>query len=281
VSAVDPKTKEPKPAIVVVTASNKAKWSGALQFEMYVAPRPAWAVGTFDGIAAALDGTSGLFTMTLSDAGAVSGKYQIGGKTYSYKAASIAEETADGSFGIDVPVALSRTQIVTNRLVLSAAVYEAAEATGTAEDKLAGRIHTAECGDIGGFYVTNACQNLWLRKDVSAYRLPVFASNAQKSFEVTRGTLTFRFGAKGRVTVAGKIDGVAVSGSFQLLATDFGIPACHCDPSFYYNGLIPVVFPKQGYSSVVTFMGGSGVDKITGRDEAYDLILTADDQSAD
>ena len=141
----------------------------------------------------------------------------------------------------------------------------------------AGRINTAEW-DVEGFNVTNACQNLWMRKDANAYRLPVFATGAQQSFEVIRGHLTFRFSAKGRVSVAGKIDGKSVSGSFQLLATDFGIPSCYCDTSFYYNGLIPVSFPNQDYFSVVTFMGSSGVPKITGREDAYDMELIADDQ---
>jgi len=276
VSAVDSRSKEPKPTIVSVTASNKAKWSGSVQFEIYVFPRPAWAAGTFDGVAS-LDGTNGLFTLTLTDAGAASGKYMIGGKSYSFKTASIAKEEADGSFGIDVPVSFSRTYIVTNRLVLSEAVYEAAAMTGIAEDMTAGRINTAEW-DVEGFNVTNACQNLWLRKDANAYRLPVFATNAQQSFEVIRGNLTFRFSAKGRVSVSGKIDGKSVSGSFQLLATDFGIPACHCDTSFYYNGLIPVSLPNQDYFSIVTFMGSSDVPKITGREDAYDMELTADDQ---
>lgn len=274
VSAVDSKTKEPKPALVVVTASNKAKWTGLLQLEIYVNPRPAWASGTFDGVAS-LGGTNGIFTLAVVETGSTSGKYIVGNSTYSFKAPSIAVEFDDGSFGLDAVVSLSRGHSVTNRLVISPAVHDAVE-TGVTENRLVGYVQTEESND--GFSVTNGYQNLWLRKDAADFRLPVFASSAQSSLAVVRGELRLRFGSKGRVTVAGKIDGKSVSGTFQLLSTDFGIPTCHCDSSFYHNGLIAISFPRQDYFALVTFMGSSGVAKITGRDDDYDLELSSEDQ---
>ena len=278
-SAVDARTGTVKPTLVTVTASNASKWKGSLELEMVVAARPAWAVGTYDGVSA-LDGTNGLFTATVAESGTVSGKYTIGSKSYSFKAASLAGEIEDGGFFVDAVASISKTRVVTNRLVLSSSVYESAEATGIDEDTLVGRM-ASEDDVLDGFMVTNCYQNLWLRKDVSTFRLPVFASGAQKSLPVVRGNLQLRFGQRGKVTVAGKIDGKSVSGSCQLLATDFGIPSCFCDTSFYYNGLIPVSLPRQDYFSVVTFMGSSGAVKITGKDEDYDLELMSDDQIAD
>jgi len=42
-----------------------------------------------------------------------------------------------------------------------------------------------------------------------------------------------------------------------------------------------VFLPRQDYFSVVTFMGSSGAVQITGKDEDYDLDLTADDQAVE
>ena len=273
-SSVDSRTKVPMPAVVRIEASNKAKWTGLLQLEIYVNPRPAWASGTFDGVAS-LGGTNGIFTLTVADTGSTSGKYIVGNSTYSFKVPSIAVEFDDGSFGLDAVVSLSRGHSVTNRLVISPAVHDAVE-TGVTENRLVGYVQTEESND--GFSVTNGYQNLWLRKDAADFRLPVFASSAQSSLAVVRGELRLRFGSKGRVTVAGKIDGKSVSGTFQLLSTDFGIPTCHCDSSFYHNGLIAISFPRQDYFALVTFMGSSGVAKITGRDDDYDLELSSEDQ---
>ncbi len=280
VSAVDSRTKAVKPALVTVAAANKAKWKGSLQLEIYVNARPAWAAGTYDGVAS-FGGTNGLFTATVAETGSTSGKYTIGGKSYSFKAASLAGENEDGSFYFDAEIALSRSSIVTNRLVLGASVYESAEVTGIAEDMLIGRMLPDGYDAEDGFQVTNCYQNLWLRKDAASYRLPVFASGAQKSLSVSRGNLLFRFSAKGKVSVAGKLDGKSVSGSAQLIATDFGIPSCYCDPTFYYNGLVPVALPRQDYFSTVTFMGSSGVEKITGKDENFDLTLSSEDQTVE
>ena len=279
VSQFDARAGAVKPTVVTVVAANKAKWKGLLELEMFVAARPAWAAGTYDGVAE-IDGTNGLFTATVAESGTISGKYMIGTKSYSFKASSLAGEDDDGSFFVDAVAAISKSYAVTNRLVLSSSVYESAAATGIDEDTLTGRMATVDDG-AGGFLVTNCYQNIWLRKDVSAFRLPVFASGAHKTLAVVRGDLMFRFSGKGKITLAGKLDGKSVSGTCQLLATDFGIPSCYCDTSFYYNGLIPVFLPRQDYFSLVTFMGSSGAVQITGKDEDYDLDLTSDDQSVE
>ena len=276
VSSVDARTNVVKPALVTVVAANKAKWKGALELEIYVAARPAWATGTYDGMAA-FGGMNGLFTATVAESGAVSGKYTIGDKSYMFKAPSLAAKNDDGSFCVEAVATIAKNNVVTNRLVLTSSVYESAAATGIAEDMLTGRMMSAD-GEVEGFSVTNCYQNLWARKDAQSYRLPVFASGAQKSLAVMRGDLLLRFSAKGKVTIAGKLDGKSVSGSCQLITTDFGIPSCLCDTSFYYNGLLPIALPRQDYFSIVTFMGSSGTSKITGKDEDYDLELTSDDQ---
>ena len=278
-SVFDSRTGAVKPSIVTVTAANTAKWKGSLVLEIYVASRPGWAAGTYDGVAV-LGGTNGLFTATVAESGAVSGKYIIDTKSYSFKAPSLSDEDEDGGFRVDAVATISKGNVVTNRLVLASSVHESAAATGIADDMLIGRMMSFDYSE-DGFLVTNCYQNLWARRDAQNYRLPVFARGAQKSLSVLRGDLLFRFSAKGKVTVAGKLDGRSVSGSFQLLATDFGIPSCYCDTSFYYNGLIPVLFPRQDYFSAVTFMGSSGTPQITGKDEDYDLNLMSDDQVAE
>jgi len=76
-SKIDKVTGKPVPSNVkiTVTTAGKAKFTYILELVVY--PLPSWAVGTFEG-----GGSDGQATMTISAAGKISGKYMVGGQTW-------------------------------------------------------------------------------------------------------------------------------------------------------------------------------------------------------
>lgn len=283
-SAIDSKTGLPKPASVVVTASNKVRWTGTLSAQIVVAARPDWAVGTFNGESQFL-GTNGTFTATVAANGSTSGKYVIGRKTYSFRAASFDRKCEDGSFCLTSVVSLDSRHAVTNQLCLKPAVFSTAEILSYLDpsagegDQMTGMLVTGAAE--GGFSVARSYQDLWLRRDkaVAAYHLPVFVSGAQTALHLLRGSLQLRFGAKGKVTVSGKIDGISVSASTQILTVSYGLPSCYCYP-LAHNGLIVLSFPNVNYFLVVECIFDGMVPKITGAVDV-DVLLSAPDQVDD
>lgn len=284
VSKVDAKTGLPKPAVVVVSASNKARWKGTLSLEITVKARPDWAVGTYNG-AVAFNGTNGLFTATVSPNGSASGKYVVGRKSYSFRTTCIDRETPMGAYELTSVISLDTRHAVTNTLSISSSVFSTAAVLAYPEepvdevDQLTGFLYTVESGS--GFQVTGAYQDIWQRKDKSAaaYHLPLFASGAKGTLQIVRGTLTFAFGSRGRVTVTGKIDGRSVSASTQLLTVSYGLPSCYCFP-LAHNGLVVVSIPNSNYFSIVEVIGDGMAQKISGMD-GIDLLLSASDQVED
>ena len=81
-SSVD-KKKNVVPSHVTLTASNKYKWSGTFAFDITVVALPTWAYGTFNG-----GNTNGIATLTVSNAGKISGKWMSEGLTWTLSAAS-------------------------------------------------------------------------------------------------------------------------------------------------------------------------------------------------
>ena len=172
-----------------------------------VAALPAWACGTYDGAYFTIeDGVTnavGSVNLTVSAAGKVSGKILRGGKSYSFSAAAFDGYDA-GSFTANVTVPWSTADKET--FVLSVDVGESGLGFATLEP----------LGD--GAYFAEAVQNAWLRKDLP---VPEFATgNKQPTLQLD--DLVCKFGAKGVVTLSGKIGVVNASGKAQTLACDYG-----------------------------------------------------------
>ena len=180
-----------------------------------VAAMPEWAVGTFDGaLFDVVDGETnavGQVTATVSAVGKVSGKLLRGGKSYSFSAAAFGDyDAASSNFTALVKVPWSKTE--SEEFLLS---------VGAGENGV-GAASMEPVGDGAAF--AEAGQNVWLRKDLAA---PAFATGAkQPTLTLSRAEccglgasydLTFKFGAKGVATIAGKIGGVAANGKSQTL----------------------------------------------------------------
>lgn len=212
VSKKNAKTGAVTPSAVKFTVTTAGKNKLVHTLRLYVAERPAWSVGTFDG-AAVFGGDPGTSTFTVKSTGAVSGKYVVNGKSRTATAKSIAAwDEGTGRFRIDAITKLSSKFAETNALYLSAA--ESATETLALGDLL---------GEGDGF-LTDAGRNVWSDKGTG---LPVFptASAAKIRIDLAAvpdialpegASLVLTFGAKGALTYAGKYGRLSLSGSAKL-----------------------------------------------------------------
>lgn len=190
----------------VTFTATKEKEKEVATITMAVAALPVWANGTYDGAYFTFaDGETnavGQVTLTVSAAGKVSGKLLTGGKSYSFAAASFdGYDTDVGVFTALVSIPWSRTD--NEECLLTVGV----------DENGIGSVFMEPTGDGASF--AEAVQNVWLRKDLSA---PDFATGAkQPILNLTSGVIC-KFGAKGVVTLGGKIGMVNVSGKAQTLA---------------------------------------------------------------
>jgi hypothetical protein len=189
---------------VTFTATN-GKEKEVATITVSVAALPAWANGTYDGAYYTYDGDEtnamGAVSLTVSAAGKVSGKILTGGKTYSFAAASIEAFDAEaGEFVVQVEVPWTKTYKETFLLSIGS------------DERGIGYVAMEPTEDGAKF--VKAVQNVWLRKDLSA---PDFATGEKQPVLNLPDGIICKFGAKGVVTLGGKIDTVTVSGKAQLL----------------------------------------------------------------
>ena len=201
----------------VTFTATKGKEKEVATITLGVAALPMWACGTYDGGYFEFgDGETnvvGQVTATVSEAGKISGKILKGGKTYSFSAASY--ETYDSDEGMFVATVV---------VPWSTADKEAFVLSVRASENGIGSVAMEPIGD--GAYFAESVQNAWLRKDVE---MPAFATGVSQpvlllSEDACCGMESYdlkcKFGAKGVVTVTGKVSGIAVTGSkSQLLVT--------------------------------------------------------------
>ena len=97
-SSVDKKTGEVKPSEVKLTVTTAGKTTVAYLLRMTVDPLPAWAVGNFEGVVTAQQGTTrghgGVSSMSVTVAGKVSGKVLLDGASWTFKSDSFSAASA-------------------------------------------------------------------------------------------------------------------------------------------------------------------------------------------
>lgn len=200
----------------VTFTATKGKEKEVATITVAVAALPEWAYGTYDGAYFTFeDGETnaiGSVTLTVSSVGRVSGKILTGGKAYSFAAASFDVYDADvTNFTARVSVPWSKTE--NEEFLLTVGV----------DGQGVGSVVLEPTGD--GARRVEAVQNVWLRKDISA---PDFATGAKQPLLELASGVTCKFGAKGVVTLGGKIEAVTVSGKAQTLVVSRteGADAC-------------------------------------------------------
>ena len=107
---------------VVLTATNKSKWTGEFVFNIEVVALPDAAVGAYSGFVVAADdaGTAGAFTLKLTSAGKITGNFTLGRNRVAFKAASFdrIEETT-GGFVAKISYKLNRVQYVDDEILIT------------------------------------------------------------------------------------------------------------------------------------------------------------------
>ena len=189
------------PSDVKITVMTAGKSSVTYLVKLTVDPLPAWAVGTFDG---EVEDGGIVQAFTVATSGKISGKVLEGGRTWALSAPNFSRaEYAEGGPEPEVPspsffatvIGKAGKEVVTNEVEVAGAVVKGVEVGVASSD---------------GW---SAWQNLWGRPDTKA-EMPVF----RKSFDVTlESGLKLTFKKNGAVSFAGKVEGVSVSGSSQLV----------------------------------------------------------------
>ena len=189
----------------VTFTATKGKEKETATITVAVAALPAWANGTYDGAYFTFDegetNALGSVSLTVSAAGKVSGKILAGGKTYSFAAASLEAFDAEAE-EFTVQVAVPWTKTDTETFLLS-----------VGSDESGVGYVVMEPTEDGASFV-EAVQNVWLRKDLSA---PDFATGKKQPVLNLPNGISCKFGAKGVVTLGGKVGTVSVSGKSQTL----------------------------------------------------------------
>jgi len=201
-----------KPSAVKLTVTTAGKSSQVYEFDWTILPLPAWAVGTFDGFVVGeipVNEQSGTVSLTVASNGKISGKMLEDGLTWTLAAASF-ESEADGEFKATVVGKSGKSQF-TNDVTVAAVAVDDVE-IGVASKGPGGRMSPS----------WTAWQNLWKRSDTKT-AMPVF-KNIVKTLEFgevgdENNVVKLTFKANGAVSFAGKLDGVSVNGSAQLVKT--------------------------------------------------------------
>ena len=226
-SKVDARSKQVVPSKVVFTVTTAGKSTQAFAVNLYVDPLPAWSVGTFDGEVG--NGESGTVTLTVAASGKISGKTLEGGKTWTLSATSFDEERRiEGNAPYEDDLAFLATvigkagrEVVTNEVTVSAMEMRRVEDNAPYQvGVVSGEAPVGRDDPIAPLSWT-AYQNLWKRADTKA-DMPVFKTNFDRTLELGEpgdagNTVKLTFKKDGVVSFAGKVSGVAVSGTSQLV----------------------------------------------------------------
>ena len=206
------KNGKPTPSKVKVTVTTAGKSSATYEIALTVDPLPNWAVGSFDGAVGAQP--NGTVALTVAANGKISGKILEGGRTWSLSAAWFDEAVSPKS-EVGSPVfyatviAKSGKLLATNEIAV-ASVDGVGVLTGTFE------LSNSQTFELSSY------QNLWKRADTKAAQ-PVFKNNIVVEYYPLgvsgdkNNTVKFTFKKDGAVSFSGKIGGVSVSGSAQIV----------------------------------------------------------------
>jgi hypothetical protein len=218
--------------VTVVLASNKKKtWTYKVPFT--VAALPDWAKGTFDGPAERTtppdDAVSvGLAAVSVGPTGAISGQLREGGTNWTLTAKSYTVRDGDlfVSSNLVATYSWKAKEKVKGKMttVAKSVTRKFTLCIDRSNDETAqGRAKATEQTASGGATLT-AWQNLWKRGDTKA-SMPAFSDDIDKTLELGEAgdadnTLNLTFKKDGVVSFAGKVAGVSVSGSSQLVRCD-------------------------------------------------------------
>ena len=215
---------------VSVSASNAYGWtSEPCTFVLRATALPAWACGTFNGAATAVDEAMNevfhaTFTLTVSTAGAVSGKVSAYGKSYSFKDTGFADGDGETGYLFEKTITVAGLTLPVSFYV-EPRVYVTESYARDGVSRTAGTVVPSS----ESWLAFDGVQLLQKRSDAKKYSLTMFPSaGAKRTVTVARGKLTFTFANSGSVNLAGKIDGKKVSGSATLLNQDYGDAQCGC-----------------------------------------------------
>ena len=249
---------------VSVSASNAYGWtSEPYVFILRSTALPAWARGTFNGAATAVDDNGNdvfhaTFTLTVSSVGAISGKVSAYGKSYSFKDTGFADGDGETGYLFEKAITVAGLTLPVSFYV-EPRVYVTSDYARDGVERTAGTVVPS----VESWLAFNGVQLLQKRSDAKKYSLAMFPSKgAKRTVTVTRGRLSFTFANSGTVKVAGTIDGKKVSGSATLLNDDYGDAQCGCYLSAW-NCRMFVNLPTVDYFRVfeVTVAPDSGKTK--------------------
>ena len=191
---------EKKPFFKVkISVKNKSGATDVLVKNVYVEPLPAWAVGNFDGYHMEEGATNGTFTATVGKTGKVSGKTKGGLAATTFSAKSFSGVfTVDGALCYIADVTVSYKDPATKKTVKATDTLYLMENPLTALGEIGN-------GGVAG-YGCGGVQRAWERKDLAYPAFPT--GKAALTCEAPMlMDLKLKFGAKGKVTVSGKVPG--------------------------------------------------------------------------
>ena len=243
---------------VTFTASKKGEANQVATITLNVEALPAWAVGGFEGAAGNGADKRGAVALTIATNGKISGKLVEGGKTWTLSASGFSRVDASPESEGGSPVFFATLvgkagkEIVTKDVEVTAAEMD----DGNGGTCLIGLVRRARGG---GFVETalpdwTAYQNLWKRADTKA-DMPVFEKSVTTVLDLVEPAapsdrLTVVFKANGAVSFSGKVAGVGVSGSSQLVWTEGGWRVTlYAPPKGAFAGLC------ETFSATVTVSG--------------------------
>ena len=191
---------------LTVTVKNKSGATDVLTKRVKVEPLPGWAVGRFDGYRIECGATSGTFAASVGSTGMVRGKTAGGLAPTTFSAKSFSNVfTLDGENLIYMVEVTVKSKVGGEKSVKTDTLY-LMEDVGTGLGTIGG-------GDADGSGAVGV-QRAWDRKDL-AY--PAFDTAALKDPIPLGNGITLKFGAKGKVKVGGKINGVKAGGLTYVL----------------------------------------------------------------
>jgi hypothetical protein len=215
---------KPTPSKVKVTVTTAGKSSATYEIALTVDALPAWAVGSFDGAVGAQP--NGTVALTIAASGKISGKILEGGRTWSLSAGEFSrvervEHVEDGVVFHATVIAKAGKLLATNEIAVSAEAMAAGSSNPPYRGVAIGTPYpTPQTPDPKPSFT--AYQNLWKRADTKASQ-PVFKKNIVVEYYPLgvsgdkNNTVKFTFKKDGAVSFSGKIGGVSVSGSAQIV----------------------------------------------------------------
>ena len=217
-----------KPSDVKITVTTAGKSSITYLVKLTVDPLPAWAVGTFDGATFAGDSVeaSGIVqAFTVAANGKISGKLLRDDGTWTLAADSFASYDAENDVYLATVIGKNGKLLETNEVTVAATEMR------RVEDNAPYQVGVVNGRDVRSPSATGetpvvpvdwtAWQNLWKRADTKA-DMPVIKKDIKVDDYLgdpgdANNKLTLTFKKDGAVAFAGKVGGVSVSGSSQLV----------------------------------------------------------------